>query len=106
MSAAALQLIAQERAEQLTREGWTSAHDDEHAAGELAQAAAVYAYTAAHQAMGDTGPFSADPTLWPWEPGTYKPKDQLRNLVRAGALIVAEIERLQRAQGGDPAGPR
>ena len=40
-----------------------------------------------------------DPT-WPWEPASFKPQDgQIRNLVKSGALIAAEIERLQRKDG-------
>ena len=36
--------------------------------------------------------------LWPWAQDFWKPKDQLRNLVRAGALIAAAIDRLQDEQ--------
>lgn len=89
-----VQLIAQERLRQITDEGWTREHDERHPNGELAAAAAVYAFTAREQACGDTGPFVSDPTLWPWRDVEYKPKDQLRNLVRAGALIAAENNRL------------
>ena len=38
-------------------------------------------------------------TLWPWAAEWWKPKDCRRNLVRAGALILAEIERLDRKNG-------
>lgn len=37
------------------------------------------------------------PRLWAWHSRWWKPKDRRCNLVRAGALIVAEIERLDRA---------
>jgi hypothetical protein len=37
--------------------------------------------------------------LWPWDPSWWKPSpDPIRNLVKAGALIAAEIDRLQRRQ--------
>ena len=36
------------------------------------------------------------PARWPWGHSSWKPKDHRRNLVRAAALIVAEIERLDR----------
>jgi hypothetical protein len=91
-----IELIAEERAAQMSREGWTPEHDDEHSEGEMASAAATYAAVAVEQANGDNGPFRCDPVLWPWDPSWFKPKDQLRNLVRAGALIAAEIDRLQR----------
>lgn len=96
-----IHLIERERAEQVSREGWTPEHDDHHADGSLAMAAAVYAATAAEQAKGENGPFASDPSMWPWEPEDYKPKDQVRNLVRAGALIAAEIDRLMRAKAGE-----
>ena len=37
---------------------------------------------------------------WPWDEKWWKPfPDPIRNLVKSAALIVAEIERLQRAKG-------
>lgn len=84
------QLIVRERARQIAEEGWTPEHDDGHVYGELAMAAAVYA-------MPDwKRDLSAWANLWPdgWQ---FKPRDRVRNLVRAGALIAAEIDRLQRA---------
>ena len=38
------------------------------------------------------------PFGWPhtWDASWWKPKDRRRDLVRAGALIIAEIERLDR----------
>lgn len=82
--------IAAERQRQIEVEGWSPEHDDEHTNGELADAAACYA--------GDKRQFNtAAPTNWPWSQGWWKPADRRRNLVKAGALIVAEIERLDRA---------
>lgn len=89
-------LIAAERARQVAKEGWNAAHDDDHDNGSLAGAAAAYALVAREQALGDTGPFGM-PDCWSWDREWWKPKDQLRNLVRAGALIAAELDRLQRA---------
>lgn len=97
----ALADVRAERLRQVSAEGWTPDHDDEHACGELASAAACYAaFTAAYPA-GDP------PRFWPWERTWWKPSDdKRRNLVKAGALILAEIERLDRAAiastGGKP----
>lgn len=85
----ALRDVAAERERQKSIEGWTPEHDDEHSNGELARAAACYALE--HQ--GWRG-FSHS---WPWSPEWWKPRDRRRNLVRAGALILAEIERMDRA---------
>lgn len=78
--------IAAERARQVAAEGWDDDHDDRHIKGELRQAAAYYA----------TPDRFRDNSMWPW--GDFrKPKDSRTDLIRAGALIVAEIERLDRA---------
>ena len=93
-----IDLIAAERARQFEQEGWGPDHDDEHDGGELAAAAASYAIHAADQlhpqSLGDGG--NDVPDWWPWDSRDWKPKDPLRDLVRAGALIAAEIDRLQR----------
>ena len=38
------------------------------------------------------------PPTWPWDESWFKPTpdDRIRELVKAGALILAEIDRLQR----------
>ena len=82
--------IAAERERQVSAEGWTAEHDDvEHCCGELATAAAVYAFGAP---IKDRKGFY----IWPWsnEPKWSHPR--LRQLEIAAALIVAEIERLER----------
>lgn len=92
MPQAARDVLA-ERQRQISHEGWTPEHDDEHDGGELADAASCYAHEAGRSARGDHRDLR--PSWWPWEDG-WKPKDARRNLVRAGALILAEIERLDR----------
>jgi hypothetical protein len=84
--------IAAERRRQIGAEGWTPEHD-EHDDGALAKAAACYA--------GDSRKFNAAaPPDWPWSQAWWKPSDRRRNLIKAGALIVAEIERIDRAALG------
>jgi hypothetical protein len=85
--------IIAERERQKSAEGWTPEHDDEHSDGSLAMAAACYA--------GDRRKWNkAAPVNWPWGDDWWKPKNPRRDLVRAAALIVAEIERLDRANKG------
>lgn len=84
-------LIERERARQKSEEGWTADHDDLHDQGELAAAASRYAlYHTAYYEQSEIG------TYWPWHPKWWKPADAVRNLVKAGALIAAEIDRIQR----------
>lgn len=88
----ALADIAAERRRQIEVEGWTPANDAAHSLGELAQAAACYADPSVRP--------DRPPANWPWHSKWWKPKDRRRDLVRAGALIVAEIERLDRLASG------
>jgi len=87
MSSTAIVEIIAERDRQILDEGLTAEHDDDHECGELARAAAAYA-THAHR------PFLASAT-WPFD-GVLKDKGHRRNCVCAAALLIAEIERLDR----------
>lgn len=91
----ALDDVSVERRRQVEAEGWSPEHDDEHADGSLAKAAACYAVGyRIHASNGEDGlrPAWVWPHRWEWNPA-----DRRRELVKAGALIVAEIERLDRA---------
>jgi hypothetical protein len=120
------QLIAAERTRQLAVEGWDAAHDDGHRNGEIACAAIAYAFPMHALAFaGSNGKdmqtvVSVGPlTFWPWAAVDFKPANpdgevrtkeqriegQIRNLVKAGALIAAEIDRLQRLATTQPPPP-
>jgi len=108
-----IELIAAERMRQIKQERWTQKHDDEHTDGSLALAAVCYAAPIPiFQREGDEQYFAfVDP--WPdswdskWDkrpfdhyhgrPRAPTPDERIRMLVKAGALIAAEIDRLQRA---------
>jgi hypothetical protein len=92
-----IELIAEERDRQLNEENYTPDHDDEHVEGELSIAAANYAM--AHIARRDG--WKNDRILyWPFEKESWKPSgnDRVRELVKAGALLAAEIDRLKRKE--------
>lgn len=76
--------ITAERQRQITAEGWTPEHDQQHTHGELVAAAIFYA--------DDTKPHT-----WPWG-NPPKRRGRVRDLERAGALIAAEIDRLAQAR--------
>ncbi len=88
----ALDLIADERQRQKDEEGWTEEHDDTHTDSELARAAVTYALPSVWRTYAIQ--------VWPWASEWWKPtpNDRVHELVKAGALIVAEIERLQRCK--------
>ena len=93
----AIEDIAAERQRQIRSEGWSPDHDDEHDGGELAAAAACYAGHAANTTAENVATAGLPPGEWPWDLNSWKPSTARRDLVKAGALIVAEIERLDRA---------
>lgn len=95
---AALQAIFDERARQITAEGFDRGHDDEHDSGALALAGGCYAMRSIGLKYYDSDETEAPPIAWPWSKADWKPKGPTRDLVRAAALIVAELERLERAR--------
>ncbi|WP_368767485.1 hypothetical protein [Pseudomonas aeruginosa] len=80
--------VQAERRRQVEAEGWTPEHDDLYCAAELPRAAAAYILNGANDEA---------PAIWPFVAKWWKPRDARSNYVRASALILAEIERLDRA---------
>lgn len=91
----ALTNIVAERERQKSVEGWTTQHDDEHDRNELGYAASCYADPGF---INNGDPNSESPRNWPWDDDWWKPKSYRENLVRAGALILAELERIDREE--------
>jgi len=87
-----------ERCAQIEREGYSLQHDDQFVDGQLANAASCYACRAAsrdwYRKEFETMPAGG----WPFSYRKWKPKTRRQDLIRAAALIVAEIERLDRLQ--------
>ncbi len=83
--------VQAERRRQVEAEGWTPEHDDLYCAAELPRAAAAYILNGANDEA---------PAIWPFSAKWWKPRDARSNYVRASALILAEIERLDRAAHG------
>lgn len=73
-------LIATERRRQLDVEGYLPEHDQGHQPGELTDAAVAYIWN--------------DEPTWPWRDGFKPGESRIRRLVKAGALVAAEIDRL------------
>ncbi|MBU9461333.1 hypothetical protein KTE57_17320 [Burkholderia multivorans] len=82
--------VLAERRRQIEQEGWTTAHDDAHLAGDLALAAACYAIQA-------SGRWAQNSFMWPWPAEWWKPTTKRRDMVKSVALGIAEIERIDRA---------
>lgn len=90
--------ITIERLRQIYEEGFDAQHDLRHLPGTFVNAAGAYAMAAACQLLRRPGsPLpSTIPHMWPWEASWWKPSpDPSRNLVKAGALIAAEIDHIE-----------
>lgn len=83
--------IAVERRRQIEGEKFDPQADLQYTNNELASAASCYVWLAAREADSELVPC---PPTWPWARAWWKPKDRRSNLVRAGALIAAELDRL------------
>ncbi|HGM4825937.1 TPA: hypothetical protein ACKP7E_004918 [Pseudomonas aeruginosa] len=94
--------VQAERRRQVEAEGWTPEHDDGHSHGQMARAAACYALAGSSAPNDGTAALLVS-LAWPWDEQWWKPSTARRDLVKACALALAEIERLDRAaatQGG------
>lgn len=82
-------LIEIERQRQVSEEGFTLERDDQYTDEQLAEAALFYA---APEKYGEMLAF------WPWDKSWNKKSkhNRIKQLAIAGALIAAEIDRLQR----------
>lgn len=93
-----IELIAAERQRQIEKEGWSAEHDATHVKGELAKAAGCYCL--AECLREDHSSARAGMPIvryWPFSPDWWKPSanNRIKELQKAGALIAAEIDRLQ-----------
>lgn len=84
--------VIAERFRQQSVEGWTLEHDDQYGKSQLLWASSCYL-------LNTIQPFNRIPMDWPWDSSWWKPTNPRRDLVKACALIIAEIERRDRAAG-------
>ncbi len=108
-----IEIIDDERKRQIEEEGHTALKDDSQEYGSIANAAAVYAMTPDKRDEFTEGGYSVIDVIWPWNDESYKPSEgniyitnnpsneeiggRIHELAKAGALIAAEIDRLQRS---------
>ncbi len=94
--------VVAERQRQIKAEGYTAEHDDKHDSGELAGAAACYArHVNARSWVFLQDRFDAYrnepvPNAWPFDAASWKPRSPREDMVKATALGIAEIERMDR----------
>lgn len=97
---AGLAMIMHERWGQVQERCYTPERDDGYTEAQLWNAAHAYLSTIGSYDMGETPTIIAKdpPDYWPWAAEHWKPKGAIEDLVRAGALIAAEITRRIRAK--------
>lgn len=94
------EMIVSERIRQITVERHTPDRDAAYTDGELLNAA--WAYLTEAMPHDHAHCPQEPPVAWPWPAEAWKPSaDPIRNLVKAGALIAAEIDRLAAAGPAD-----
>jgi hypothetical protein len=89
----ALKDVTAERTRQISQEGFDTSHDDLYVDSELSAAAMCYLL---HESGWERKVLSPPTMIWPWAIKWWKPTNRRRNLVKAAALILAEIDRLDR----------
>lgn len=98
-----IELIAEERQRQIEVEGYSQQHDSQHDTSEFICAAIIYAESAKRGIVSHE--FGNDNEIeimvrkndlryeFPWG-DSFKPSTDIRDLVKAGALIAATIDRI------------
>lgn len=95
--------VLAERRRQIDLEGYTTERDDQYVNGELSEAAAAYAFWSFTSRLLPPNRKLEPPASWPWDREHWKPTTQRHMLIKAGALILAELERLDRQQAREVA---
>lgn len=104
----AIKDVINERQRQINQEFYSTENDDEYKQNELLRAAVCYAENVVRRGWVFDSNFGPDvyqeeevPDLWPWDLDFWKPRNPRRDLVRAAALLIAEIERIDRSTGAN-----
>lgn len=92
------ELIAAERQRQIEKKGHTVEQDDRYEDGELLHGAESYIEASKWHGEADFKRYDLDDSPWPWDQGFNpgEPVDAILCLTKAGAMLAAEIDRLQR----------
>jgi hypothetical protein len=103
-----IERIAAERKRQIEEEGWTAKHDSQWENGELVDVAICYSMSEEERERRPNPLASEFGIYWPWDGSEWwkpTPYNRIRELEKAGALIAAEIDRLQRLGDREEAAP-
>lgn len=102
LSGEALSRLLRERIEQVERHGYTRSHDADHQEGEIGLGALAYLCAGLAVELGDgfdeaaarqAACLDSAANVWPWPRELFRPHDYETCLVKAGAMILAELDR-------------
>ena len=82
-----VEAIRKERSRQVSKEGFDAKHDMDHKPEDFARAAIAYLYSS----IGEDEKAQEE---WPFDKDFFKPKDDVRDIERAGALVAAGLDML------------
>lgn len=82
-----IEQIKEERVKQISKYNRNGFHDSAYVNGELVKAALAYLSICVSDKFGGN-------LVWPWDTDSFKDEGYVENLKKAGALIAAELDRL------------
>ena len=86
MKTTAIDLVKKEREKQISKHGYTIVHDRQHPKKAVLYGALAYLNSVIYS-----------PNIgiedWPFEEESFKPEGDVNNLVKAAAMIIAEIDK-------------
>ena len=86
MKTTAIDLVKKEREKQISKHGYTTAHDRQHPKKAVLYGALAYLNSVIYSPTVGTED-------WPFEEESFKPEGDIKNLVKAAAMIIAEIDK-------------
>lgn len=86
MKSTAIDLVKEEREKQINKYGYTAVHDRQHHNKAVLYGALAYLNSVIYS-----------PNIgiedWPFEEESFNPEGDIKNLVKAAAMIIAEIDK-------------
>lgn len=86
MKSTAIDLVKEEREKQINKYGYTAVHDRQHHNKAVLYGALAYLNSTIYSS-------TAGIEDWPFEKESFKPEGDVKNLVKAAAMIIAEIDK-------------
>ena len=86
MKTTAINLVKEEREKQINKHGYTVAYDRQHHDKAVLHGALAYLNSTIYSS-------TVGIEDWPFEKESFKPEGDIKNLVKAAAMIIAEIDK-------------